>query len=136
MASVIELGDFRRQFPEFGEEEYTDERVLYWLGLFQDLYQNRKQFAQFYNRACYLWTAHNLVIAERLKEDNAETSFELANGQATVVHKEVGPLYKTMSYSGKLTAIPGQGQYGLTIYGQQFFDIIYNIVGFAIAYGH
>lgn len=119
-ATILDVNSFYNQFPRL-KAKFSEDRIAYWHGQFQSLYE-KKQWGQFWARGANLYAAHNLVIEDTIND--SEDAFTIANGQATVVHKEVGPLYKTMSYSGKHTALVNQGQWGLTLYGQQFFQLI------------
>lgn len=132
--------NFIEMFPFFKEVDVN--RISFWISIFEDTY-SEDRFAQFWERACYLFVAHNLYLemkagAISVSEDGSatipSTAQELAAGTISSTYKAVGPLIKSTSYNSRgATALSGEGDYGLTIYGKQFWRIV-NIIGIGILY--
>ena len=137
---ILDSQNFKKMFVEFKDVE--DSRVTYWINFFTSIY-DYKRFAQFWERGCYLYVAHNLYIELRLRnsittdEDgnvvvNDDASI-LASGNLISDYKSTGPLVRSKGYNNRSTAIEGQGQWGTSIYGQQFFQLL-KMVGMGVIY--
>lgn len=132
--TILSSQNFKTMFPVFDKED--DIRISFWITLFENSY-DKERFAQFWEQGCYLYVAHNLTLEiqanKAISDSNGDGIAEISAGVVTSSYKSTGPLIKSKSYSNKGTALEGQGQWGATIYGQRFFQIL-KIVGMGVLY--
>lgn len=132
---------FKEMFPLF--KSVDDTRVIFWITLFASTY-SEKAFAQLWEQGCYLYVAHNLFLelkTERLLNNNTENPTEaivaggdsVSSGVLTSEYMATGPVIHSKSYTNKNTVLSGIGEWGQTVYGQRFYQIL-QIVGIQVLY--
>lgn len=120
----MDVAGFREAFPAFTEELHPDARVAFWLTLGCKRL-SVERFDDLHDQAVCLYTAHNLTLERAASLDTSGTGgMSAAAGPVTGESKTVGPISKSKSYSQATTANMAAGQYNLTIYGQQLYELM------------
>jgi hypothetical protein len=120
----MDAAGFRAAFPAFTPELHPDARVAFWL-LVGSKRLAEDRWGDLYEQGLYLFTAHNLTLERAASLDPTGTGgMSAAAGPVTSESKTVGPISKSKSYSQATTANPAAGQWNLTIYGQQLYDLM------------
>lgn len=121
--------DFREAFPQFSEELFPDSRVEFHLRLARKQL-NPARWEDLLPEGLGLFVAHYLTLeAEAQKARDGTGGITAAAGPVVSEGKSVGGVSKNVSRAGPaLTARAGAGQWNLTIYGQQYWDLV-QIVG-------
>lgn len=120
----MDAAGFRAAFPAFTVELHPDARVDFWL-VVGGKRLSAERFDDLHDQAVCLFAAHNLTLERAASLDATGTGgMSAAAGPVTGESKTVGPISKSKSYSQATTANPAAGQWNLTIYGQQLFDLM------------
>ena len=114
----MDISQFRTDFPEFGDAAvYPDSRVNLFLTAATNFVDPCK-WDNLTNLGIELWTAHNLVIAQRNTQNAAVGG--IPGDAANVQSKKVGDV--SVSYDNNVAAEQDAGQYNLTTYGKQYIN--------------
>jgi hypothetical protein len=125
--------DFRDAFPDFGADLFPDSRVAFHLTLARKQL-NPARWEDLLDNGYALFIAHYLTLeAEATRKKDGTGGFTAASGPVVGASesKTVGGVSKSVSENRAgpaATARSGAGQWNLTIYGQQFWDLV-QIVG-------
>lgn len=120
----MDAAGFRTTFPAFTEELFPEARVSFWLGVGTKRL-SAERFDDLHDQAVCLYAAHNLTLERAASLDTTGTGgMNAAAGPVTSESKTVGPISKSKSYSQATTASMAAGQYNLTIYGQQLYELM------------
>lgn len=120
----MNAAEFRAAFPAFTAELHPDARVDFWL-LVGSKRLDEDRWGDLYEQGLCLFAAHNLTLERAASLDPTGTGgMSAAAGPVTSESKTVGPISKSKSYSQATTANPAAGQWNLTIYGQQLYELM------------
>jgi len=121
----VTVASFRASFPEFTDPvRYPDAAVNFYLTLATRMLRPQV-WGDLLDQGVMLFMAHNLVLAMRAaKAATVGSAPGVASG--AVSSKTVDKV--SMSYDTAGTAVQGGGQYNLTIYGNQYLQLV-SIVG-------
>lgn len=116
--AVPSVADFRTAFPAFADDTiYPDAMVAAWLDLGQGMVNDA--WGQFCQLGIMLWAAHELA---KMQEAAQQAAGGNPSGVGGIVQsKSVGPV--SVSYDTQLGQEEGAGQYNLTIYGRQYWQL-------------
>ncbi len=116
----LTVAEFRKQFPNFTADEYKDDRIEFYIDM-ADTQLIPHRWGTMLLKAAGYYIAHYVAIEKYIEDAGPDGAFELARGPQTASTETVGPLTESGTYGGTGTyALPNQGQYGLTWYGQRF----------------
>lgn len=109
---------FRTAFAAFADTAtYPDATVEAWLALGQGMVNDA--WGQFCQLGIMLWAAHELA---KMQEAAQQAAGGNPSGVGGIVQsKSVGPV--SVSYDTQLGQEEGAGQYNLTIYGRQYWQL-------------
>ena len=128
--------NFKNMFPLF--ESVDINRINFWINLFRNTY-DEKIFGNLWEQGCYLYVAHNLFLELKSEQYMQEGKFNtqgvdnISAGVLTNDYKATGPVIHSKAYTNKNMLLEGIGEWGQTVYGQRFFQIL-KIVGMRILY--
>ena len=112
---------FRQDFPEFKDTiKYTDSQINFWLGI-AVARLSACAWGTLYNQGLELLTAHYLSIAAQRAKVASVGGQPGAGVGGPVSAKSVDKV--SLSYDVAVATIEGAGQYNLTTYGTQFYDL-------------
>lgn len=113
---------FRAAYPVFSEEEFPDTQVDWWL-INCDWRFNKDRWAELYELGLFLLVAHNLTL-QKASSLTPTSGMDAAAGPISGTSRSAGGVSISTSRTGNsATASSGAGQYNLTVYGQQYWDL-------------
>ncbi|GFM37996.1 DUF4054 domain-containing protein [Desulfovibrio psychrotolerans] len=120
----ITVAEFRASFPQFGEEQFPDGRVTFWIGLAaKQLAEDR--WDELWPEGVCLYAAHHLTLerAATLSSDGTG-GMQAAAGAVVSKSKSVGSVSTSESRAGAAaTGSPEAGHWNDTIYGKQYWQL-------------
>ena len=117
----VSVSEFRTLFPMFTEEYYSEQTVELWLKIAQS-FVNKCAWKELYKFGVYLLTAHFLAL--NVRDPNSASSGNNGTGGVGVTtsgSKTVGKVSKSFGKDLSSVSLSNQGQFGYTIWGQEFF---------------
>ena len=126
----MDIAAFRASFPQFTAELVPDARVQLHLTVGKLLPATR--WDDLLEQGLGLYVAHQLTLElEALKAQDGTGGIDAAAGPVTAETKTVGSMSHAVTRagaSGQGSALVNAGQYNLTVYGQQLWQLM-QIVG-------
>lgn len=119
---MISVEGFREAFPEFSDAAvFPDARVKFWLTLGKKMCDERK-WLDFYEEGVYLFAAHNLYLERERRIAGGVVGGAGSVGAVTSISKSIDGVSKSVSMA--TGHYDDAGQYGATVYGQQYWDLV------------
>lgn len=127
----MDVTAFREAFPQFTPELAPDARVVFHLRV-ADKLLSATRWGELRDEGLGLYAAHMLTLElEAAKDKSGTGGINAAAGPVTGETKTVGSLSHSTTRAGAAAqgnTLAGAGQYNLTSYGQQFWQLV-QIVG-------
>jgi hypothetical protein len=121
---VPTVAEFRTSFPQFGEDQFPDGRVTFWVGLAAKQLSADSWDDLWLEGVC-LYAAHHLTLerAATLCADGTG-GMQAAAGAVVSKSKSVGSVSSSESRAGAAaTGRPDAGHWNDTIYGKQYWQL-------------
>lgn len=119
----MDVTGFRAAFPAFGQDNFDDARVHFWLSVGQKRL-SAERWGDLHDQALCLFVAHNLTLERAADLDASGVGgMSAAAGPVTAESKSVGPISKSKSHNPSGVADPAAGPWNATIYGQQLYEL-------------
>jgi hypothetical protein len=117
----MDAATFRQTFPEFADTvEYPGAQIAFWIAT-GSKFLNAERFADIYDFALQLYTAHHLTIAKR-NQLSAQAGGAPGTLNGPVASKTVDKV--SVSYDTSAVTLADAGFWNATGYGVQFFQLV------------
>lgn len=113
---MFDIAAFKESFSEFADSD--DAAIFFWVGIVENLLNEKRFGAALYNKMLFLGTAHYLKLS---KNGGGAAGGTGADGRL-IASKSVGGV--SISYDNTAGQTQNAGQFNETTYGKQFSQLL------------